>query len=331
LILTIAVAAITAFLVWQSVERPADELKGDTPLRLQLQWSAQAQFAGYFVAKDQGFYRAQKLSVDIIPGGFATSPINSVISGNADVGSATGDQVLLGRYNLNPIVAVGVVFPQSIAGFMSKTERNIHQPKDLRGKKIGYYAGFDTENLLLTLLTKEHFDSRDVSITPVTNIQAFDSGTVDLFPVYSINEPLEMDRRGISVSVLSPEQFGIHFYSDTLFTTEVFLRRNREAVRGFLDATAQGWNYARSHQEETVTLLLKENSGLSDTPESRAHQLDMLRATLNQIPAGNDRRIFRMDMNRWEEMRDSLRLIGRITNPRTDLLTRLCDRIMIDE
>src|SRR4051812_20285808 len=145
--LALVVTAIITWLLWHSIKLPGDELKGKTQVRIQLQWFPQAQFIGYYVAKEQGFYAQHKLEVTIIPGAPNTSPINSVVTGNADIGSATGDQVLLTRYNQFTIEAIGVVFPRSVAGFMSKPNRGVYHLKDLKGKKIGYYAGFDTENL----------------------------------------------------------------------------------------------------------------------------------------------------------------------------------------
>src|ERR1039458_3640538 len=75
--LAIAAALAVMFLVLESVSRSADEHKGKTPIRVQLQWSPQAQFIGFYVAKLKGFYEAQKLDVTLLPGGFNTPPINS--------------------------------------------------------------------------------------------------------------------------------------------------------------------------------------------------------------------------------------------------------------
>ena len=98
LILSTIVLLLAVGLVYKSVQHPPDEQKGKTQIRLQLQWSPQAQFIGFYVAKAKGFYDAQKLDVKILPGGYNTPPINSIISGNADIGSATGDQVLISRF-----------------------------------------------------------------------------------------------------------------------------------------------------------------------------------------------------------------------------------------
>jgi ABC-type nitrate/sulfonate/bicarbonate transport system substrate-binding protein len=331
--LAIAAALAVMFLVLESVSRSADEHKGKTPIRVQLQWSPQAQFIGFYVAKLKGFYEAQKLDVTLLPGGFNTPPINSVISGNADIGSATGDQVLLSRYNKLPIKAVGVVFPRSIAGFMSRTNLNIRAPADFRGKKIGYYAGFDTENLIHGLLRKYGLDAQsDVSLTAVASLQAFISATVDLFPVYEINEPLMMHRQGIGVNVLMPDNFGVEYYSDTLFTTEQFLGRNRAAVQRFLDATAQGWDYARSNPDEALAIFVAAEPGIGASDEGKAHQRAMLGKTLEIIRKGTRRDVFRMDLDRWENMCQSLSDIGKLNNAPGDLVKSLCDpKVISDE
>jgi NitT/TauT family transport system substrate-binding protein len=314
LILAAIVAATIGVLLWSSCHKPDDEiLSGTSRIRLQLQWSPQAQFVGFYVASEKNYYGDENLQVEILTGGYNIPPIGRVISGEADIGTATGDQVLISRANRNNIKAIGVVFPQSIACFMTKKEQNITTPKDL----------------IRALLKRHHIDETQLSITPVSTITAFTKGEVDAFPSYVINEPLIMNRQGIAINTIAPEDFGVQFYSDTIFTTAAYWGANRDTLKRFLKATAKGWDFARQNPDEAIDILFRAASSLSQDSESRTHQTQMLQETLKRMRAGSGPEIFRMDLSRWDSMEASLQTIGKVSSK--GYAKNLCDFSLTEE
>jgi len=295
------------------------------PVRFQLQWFDQAQFTGFYVAADRRFYDAQGLKVEIIPGGYAINPIQSLLDGRADIALATGDQVLINRAKGSPIRAVGTVFDGSVACFMSRADAHIDSPASLVGKKVGVYRGFDTENVLLGLLKRHGVSPSAVNIMDAGNPEAFITGDLDVFPSYTFNEPLQMEARGIKVSLLTPDAFGIRAYSDTVITTEAFLRDNREIVQRFLAASSKGWDEARHNPESAIEALFAISRNMTRDAGTYAHQRAMLAEALTHLrhEVGGVHSVFKMDPSRWSDMEEWLVEIQKV-NKRGNV-AGLCD------
>jgi NitT/TauT family transport system substrate-binding protein len=318
-VLGVLVVGVAAFL-FVVTKRRIDPV-GRPRIRLQLQWFDQAQFIGFYVAKQRGFYDKQGIDVELISGGYNNNPIQRVLTGVADVGLATGDQVLIRRASGDPLKAFGNVFNRSLAAFMTRTEKAVHTPEDLVGKRVGVYRGFDTENILLALLQTRRINPSDVRIETAAGIQAFVDGELDAFPAYVINEPLIMANRNVPISLMNPAEFNVNFVSDTYFTTENYWKANRAVLARFLHASAEGWKYAQDHPEEALQIMF---AVVNNIPESdRAHQRAMLGVVLRYLGGGDQNRLFYMNRDHWESMEQSLFAIGKI--PSVGFVAPLCD------
>lgn len=315
LVFGIFVIVTVGFLFWKSWREKDDlQLAGDTKLRLQLQWFDQAQFIGFYVASHKLYYKDKGLQVDIIPGGFNINPIMKVRMGDADIGITTADQLLLQRAEGHDIKAIGNVFNKSIACFISRKELNIHSPQDLIGKKVGVYRGFDTENILMSILNKHSIDKNQLNIRDAGHFSAFITNEIDVFPSYLINEPILAEDKGISINILYPDDFGVQFYSDTIFVSGDFLNANRDILKRFLHASAEGWAYAERNPEEALQIMYSytRSSSTSDLSSSSKHQSKMLKSVLEHIRGGSNDKMFFMDRTRWDSMERSLFKIGRL-------------------
>src|SRR5690606_3492736 len=140
-----------------------DTASCDTPddVRLQLQWFAQAQFAGYYAAIDQGYYDAQCLNVEILEGGVDIVPQQVLASGGAEFGIAWVPKALVSRQAGADIINVAQVFERSGTLTVSWKDSNITSPEDWAGKKVGNW-GFGNEYELLAAIEK--FDVPDVEL-----------------------------------------------------------------------------------------------------------------------------------------------------------------------
>jgi len=324
LLLAVAVVAIVAILLVVSLSNPNDnQLAGETKLRLQLQWFHGPQFAGFYVALENNYFGDENLEVEILQGGFAVNPIQKVlISDEADIGIATADQVLLARSKGHAIKAVGTVYNTSLACFMSKASSNIRSPQDFVGQTVGVYAGFDTESILRSLLDRHKVEPSDVDIVLAADIQAFVNDEIDSFPSYLHNEPVTMAQKNIPVTVMIPDDFGVEFYSDTVFLEEQYWSQNKDVVERFLRAAAKGWEYARDHPEETIAIINRQ-IGPPATAEDAEHRRRSLDVCLQHIGAGNDDHVFVMERTRWQSMESSLKSIGELE--REGYVGQLCD------
>lgn len=307
------VVLVIGALLWLSLTKEEDViLAGRDRVRLQLQWFDQAQFTGFYVAAEKKFFEEEGLLVEIIPGGFNVNPVQRVVMGQADIGIATGDQVLLSRATGQPIKAFGTVFNRSLACFMSRATAPVRSPSELAGKKVAVYRGFDTENILLALLNKHHIPVADVQIVDAGALQAFIQGEIQVFPAYQINEPLIMRAQNIDTVLLSPDDYGVSFYGDTLFTTEGYLRQHRDVATRFIRAAARGWQFARTRPDEAIDMMYRRVRSLSREPTTSQHQRAMLGIALRYLGSGTRSSILAMERSRWNSMEESLVAIGKL-------------------
>jgi NitT/TauT family transport system substrate-binding protein len=137
-----------------------------TKVKLQLQWTAQAQFAGYYAAKAEGFFKDEGLDVDLIEAGTDTVPQNQLANGAADYAIAWVPKALASRESGAKITDIGQMFERSATLQVSWKDSNITSVADLKGKKVGNW-GFGNEFELTAGLTKAGIDPK----TGVTMVQ----------------------------------------------------------------------------------------------------------------------------------------------------------------
>jgi len=302
--IALALFTISIFLVWSHnriLHTHSDHLS------LRLQWIHQAQFAGFYVAREKGFYKDLNLDIDIEPGGSSFNVPTMVSTGQADVGIWVADQVLRGYGHAGmPIRAVGVVFRKSLVCFMVKKDSSILSPADFRNRTIGVYPGFDSESIYTELLGQFHISRQEVKEYPAAySIVPFLSGQVDVWPAYIVNEPLAAIEHGQPVRCLSPDAFGIRYYSDTVIVKDEILAKRRDVVIRFLRASEMGWRYALSHPDEAVETVLKYDPSLK-----RDHERAMLLALAEYVSPTDP--FFQMDPAVWKVMADQLHAAGTI-------------------
>jgi ABC-type nitrate/sulfonate/bicarbonate transport system substrate-binding protein len=234
------------------VQAISQELK---PIKLQLKWLHQFQFAGYYAAKEKGFYKDAGLDVEILQGNALNPPVNTVLRGKADFG-VTGSDILNSFINKEPVVVVSVIFQHSPYVFMTLSDRKINSPSDLAGKTI--MASEDQGGKLLkALLLDEGIPIDSVKIIDHSwQIQDLVNGKADAQSAYLTVEPQIMRKMGHQVSLINPINYGIDFYGDLLFTTVKMANNHPRVVEKFNEASLKGWQYAMAHPEEMVKYIL---------------------------------------------------------------------------
>ncbi|MEG3638526.1 ABC transporter substrate-binding protein [Magnetococcus sp. PR-3] len=227
------------------------------PITFQLRWKHQFQFAGYYAAVQQGYYRDAGLDVRIKEGAPGRTPVEEVLAGRAQYGEANSE-LLYHRLIGKPLIALAAIYQHSPSVLLVRKDSNIQSPQDLAGKKIMLVGGSDDVDLL-AMLYAERVDTSKVIILPSSyEIQDLALGKTDAFNAYLSNELFSMQQQGIATVALNPRTYGIDFYSDILFTTEEELAHNPERVKKFREATLKGWAYALEHVEEIIELIIQQ-------------------------------------------------------------------------
>jgi signal transduction histidine kinase len=250
LFLSRPILLLIALIPWMGV-LPASALEKVT---LQLKWTHQFQFAGYYAAVEKGYYREAGLDVEIREALPEQDTAREVTMGNADFGVGTSNLVLL-RAQGEPVVVLGVIYQHSPFVLISTQASGIHDIHELSRRKI--MMELDAAELL-AYFKHEGIDVSQVDVRPHTfRLEDLLEDKVQGMACYSTDQPFFLKEKGIPYQVFNPRAGGIDFYGDNLFTTEKQIRENPERVKKFLDASLRGWKYAMAHQEEMVDLILK--------------------------------------------------------------------------
>lgn len=249
---------------------------------LQLKWFHQFQFAGFYAAKEQGFYKEAGFDVIIRERDIESSAIKDVLDGKADFGVADSS-IVVQRLNDQPLVIASTIFQTSPLIFISKKETNITSPYDLKGKKVMFQRSVDDASLQ-ALMELFSLSDKDYTFIPHNfDDWAILGGEIEVMSAYRSDQPFKYQQQNIEINITDPASYGIDFYGDLLFTTEERAKNDPDSVMRFVEATHKGWQYALNNQEEIVKLILSkyDQSASSDVliQEARVTQ-SLIKANL---------------------------------------------------
>ncbi|MBU2954789.1 ABC transporter substrate-binding protein [Marinobacter sp. F3R08] len=280
----------------------ASDLKDVT---LRLKWVHQAQFAGFYAAKEKGFYEEAGLNVEIRPGGVDFPAVQMVASGSEDFGITGADQILLAREKGVPIQAVGAVYRKTPFALFALADSGIETLEDLQGKLVGVKLGGNEELTYRAMVQAAGLNKTAIREIPVKyDLSPLLNGQVQAWPGYVINEVISVEEKGHDVNVISPEDYGINFYADTLFTRNDLMESDPAVVQAFVRASFRGWAYALENPEEAARFGLEYSDRLNFE-----HELAMMKASIpllapEQPPLGN------MTEMAWQDLQEQLLSLG---------------------
>lgn len=222
---------------------------------VQLSWLHQFQFAGYYVAKEHGYYRDAGIDVDIREFDFNTDLSTVIEKGKADF--AVGrSSLIMEKIKGKDVVALGAIFQQSPLVLLVRDDTHIGSVKDLKNRRIMMTKDAKDSVSIVAMLSSSGLSKNDVEIVPHSfNIEDLIDKKVDAMASYVSNEPIMMAERGIGYKVFDPQDCGFYFYSDILFTSSAFINKNPKLTKDFYEATIRGWEYAFDNITETAELI----------------------------------------------------------------------------
>jgi two-component system sensor histidine kinase/response regulator len=219
---------------------------------LQLKWRHQFQFAGYYAAIEQGYYREVGLEVILREAVRGEEPADFVLKGGAEFGVAASDLVLLHDQG-EPVVVLAPILQHSPLVLLVKANTGITSIHDLAGKRLMLEP--HAEELLAYLefedITRDEFEVVPHTFSPSPLID----GEVAAMSAYVTDELFLMKQSGMSFLTFTPRSTGIDFYGDTLFTTLDQVENYPDRVANFREASLRGWRYALDHPDEMVELI----------------------------------------------------------------------------
>ncbi|QYY35220.1 ABC transporter substrate-binding protein [Ruficoccus sp. ZRK36] len=281
------------------------------PIRVQLKWLHQFQFAGYYAALEKGFYAEHGLEVELLEGRPELDPAEVVLAGGAQYGVGT-PEILLDYAGGEPLVALGVIFQHSPYVFLATFDSGISDIGQLTGKRIM----METQAAeLYAYLTRERIPLSSLTILPHSfNADGLMDGSVDAMSAYATDEEFALNEQAVPYSAFSPRSGGVDFYGDLFFTTQSEIEKHPDRVRAFYEATIEGWQYAMQHPEEIVDLIL-EKYPTQKSRDALLFEADKMSQLMHPeiIPVGY------MYKGRWQHIAETYQELGMLkTIPKLD-------------
>ena len=306
-----------------------------TEVCFQSKWFPQAQFAGYFVAQELGYYAEEGLDVTILDGG-NVNPTVQVASGNCDFGTDWIANMLVQRAQGLEVVQIAQMFQASGYRMVALADSGIETFADLAGRTVGVW-GFGNEFAAEVVFATEDLTSNlDPTVTDPdveAVVYAFDPALVfpdqvdvasamtynELDQIVGLGYPLE------SLSVLDPADIGADILEDLIFTTPELLASEdfggsglsgREVAERFLRASIRGWEYAVANQEEATDIVISlcgdtcQGSGSTQSPE--IHQSWQMAEVAKLVKPEGDTAIGAIDPEAFARSVDLLVQVGLI-------------------
>ena len=230
----------------------AEEL---TNIKLRLKWSHNFQFAGYYAAIQNGYYKDEGLSVELLEGGPGIEPVDEVTSGRADIAIET-PYALVRRSQGAPVRILTPIFQHSPAVFITLKDSGIKNPADMVGRRVA--VSEKSLYILKSMLINEGIEPDDVDIlVRYGKVHELLSGDIDATLVFISNEPHTLDAMGVEYTLIHPINYGIDYYGDCLISSESYISNNRQTVDRFLKASLKGWQYALNNIPQTAEMIIR--------------------------------------------------------------------------
>ncbi len=265
---------------------------------LQLRWTHQFQFAGYYAAVEKGFYQEAGLDVTLLPNGpdKKLNTIETVLQGDADFGVANSGLVSV-RVKGEPVVALASIFQHSPIVWLV-TDPNIRTIHDLVSKRIMIQLPPYESIELLAPFIAEGIAHESLNLIQTSfSVDSLINGETDAFNAYTTNEPFYLLQHGVTFHTISPRTYGIDFYGDVLFTTEKTLSEKPKLVQRFRDASLKGWQYAMEHTDEMIELIHRKYAPHKSIEHLHYEASRMQRLILPQLVE-----IGHMNPGRWQHI-----------------------------
>ncbi|MDP2432827.1 MAG: ABC transporter substrate-binding protein [Pseudomonadota bacterium] len=236
---------------------------------VQLIWKHQFEFAAFYAAQEQGYYREAGLDVTIREGGPGIDAVKEVLEGRADFAVGTS-ALVVERYLGKPLVVLAALMQHSPIALLARRRDGLASVHDLAGKPVAVDAHSRDE-------IEAYLRASGIPVTQINLIEqtdwtlaSLDQGREAAKVVYVSNEPFLIRGREHEYLLLTPRSAGIDLFGNVLYSGEALLKQRPETVMAFREATLKGLVYAMAHPDTVSDLIL---ARYNTQNKSRAHLL----------------------------------------------------------
>ena len=281
------IVAIAATGLW------AGMAQAESDVTLQLKWVTQAQFAGYYVAQDQGFYEEEGLNVTIKPGGPDIAPTQVIAGGGADVVLDWMPSALASREKGLALVNIAQPFKSSGMMLTCRKDAGIQSPDDFAGKTLGVWF-FGNEYPFLSWMSQLGLstDGGEDGVTVLKqgfNVDPILQGQAACVSTMTYNEYWQIIDAGLTpeeLVVFKYEDQGVATLEDGMYVLEENLQDPAfvDKMTRFVRASMKGWKWAEENPDEAAMIVLDNDATGAQTEE---HQKRMM-GEVAKLTAGSN-------------------------------------------
>jgi len=281
-------------------------------LTLRLKWKHQFQFAGYYVAKEKGYYEQLGIHLNIIEDDQNIDNLKMVENApDGGVYSVGYPSIILKKANGANIVLLNAIYQLSPHILLTHYDSNISSIEDFRGKKIMINKDAIQTASFIAMINSHHIKLDDMQlIKPSYLLDDFIQKKVDIITAYISNEPYKLQQLGIKYTQWNPVEHGFDFYDDILYTSQQEVKLHPKRVEAFQRASLKGWEYAFKHIDQTIDIILKHYNTQHKTRDELLYEAKELKklAYFKTIQLGT------IDPTKIKRILDIYNLLGLVQN-----------------
>lgn len=236
-----------------------------TTINLALDWTANTNHIGFFIAQEKGFYNSNKLDVNIITpnqDNYATTPAKKVELGLADMALCPTESVIsyLTKETPFPLIGICTILLEDLSAIVVRKDSNILSPKDLDRKTYASYKARYEDNIVRQMIVNDGGNG-DIIIKYPEKLGIWETVTqreYDATWIFTNWEGIQAQASKIEMRYFKMKDYNVPYsYSPLLVANFNKIKENREVYRSFLEATKKGYLFAKSNEQESLEILRK--------------------------------------------------------------------------
>ena len=281
-----------------------------TKVTIQLSWFDQFQFAGYYMAKEQGFYKDAGLDVQILPFSLGMNIPKMVNDGDVDFAIGR-ENLILEKAKYPKIIALAAIFQATPLVLLTTKDSGIDSFNKFENKKLMITKDDGSEVSLKAMLSASKIDLK--SITQVEhshNIYDLIDKKVDIISAYTSKAPYILQKEQIKYNIFYPKDYGFDMYSDFLITNIDKYNNDYNIVEKFKKASLKGWEYAYNNIEKSVDIIFEKYNTQNLSKEELIFEANELK----KLSYLNISRLGDMKQEKVQRIYDLYNVMGYINN-----------------
>ena len=275
---------------------------------VQLMWLDQFEFAGFYVAKEKGFYQELGLDVEIRKFDANINLTKEVLDGKSDFG-LNSSSLVIDKAQGKDVVILGTIFQSSPLVLLALKDSKLKDFNNFKNKKIMITNNQENFAPLLSMLKSQDLLYSDLKFIPHSfNVDDLINHKTDLMSAYITNEVFSLKEKGYDSTIFNPKDYGFDFYDDFIFTSKEFVEQNPETVKKFYKATLKGWEYAFNNIDEVSKLVYEKYN-----PQNKSLKSIIFEAnTMKELIFDNDGKIGTVTQEKINLMINAYKVMGLI-------------------